>query len=334
MDPSHDAVRPLLPATTPEQAAAILGAMRAVAETGGAASDADHRTLVAAARFIFGQQAPANPDGIALVTPEALRTALAGTDLADNAIRFITVMAFIDGVLDKAKIAAVLAYAGVLGIHERYLDEIADAARDRLQEALADMTRSNMESITGAKWAGGDVNRWLLPYRGEAADPALAARFAALGGLPPDSFGHVLWQHFRDNAYAFPGEPDGLNAAFSLPHDSVHVLTGYNTKARGEILTSTFTAAMHRSYPMAGHVLPVILSWHIGQQINAVAGKASGALDPEEFWRAWAAGAAMSGDTFARNWDFWSVADVPLAALRERCSLPRGGLAAGRAGVA
>ena len=34
MDPSHDAVRPLLPATTPEQAAAILGAMRAVAETG------------------------------------------------------------------------------------------------------------------------------------------------------------------------------------------------------------------------------------------------------------------------------------------------------------
>ena len=145
------------------------------AETGGAASEADHRTLVAAARFIFGQQAPADSDGIP--TPEALGAALVGTDLADNAVRFLTVMAFVDGVLDKAKIAAVLRYAGALGIHERYRDEIADAARDRLQEALADMTRCNMESITGAPWAGGDVNRWLLPYRGEAANPALAARF-------------------------------------------------------------------------------------------------------------------------------------------------------------
>jgi hypothetical protein len=241
-------------------------------------------------------------------------------------MRFLTVMALVDGAIDKAKIATVLRYAEALGIHERYLDEIAEAAQDRLQEALADMTRCNMESITGQPWTGGDVNRWLLPYEGEGADPTLAARFAALGHLPPKSFGHAFWAHFRENGYAFPGEPSGLNAAFSVPHDSVHVLTGYDTRPRGEILASTFTAAMHRSYPMAGHVLPVILSWHIGERINKVARDATGALDVEEFWRAWAAGSAASVDTFAPDWDFWSYAEEPLGALRERWSLPRDGL--------
>jgi hypothetical protein len=183
-----------------------------------------------------------------------------------------------------------------------------------------------MESVTGRPWPGGDVNRWLLPYR-DAPDPALAARFAGLEQLPPDRFGHAFWRHFRANRYAFPGEPAGLNAAFSVPHDSVHVLTGYDTRAHGEILTSTFTAAMHPSWPMAGHVLPVLLSWHVGQRINDVAGDASGALDPTEFWRAWAAGAAAGMDTFAPGWDFWSHAEMPLGILRQRCALPPEGLA-------
>lgn len=324
---SRDAIRPLLSNASAAQAAAILGAMSVVATSGGAASDADRHTLIAAARFIFGQRETLDPEALPAITPEGLRAALAGSDLADNAVRFLTVMAFVDGVLDATKIAAVLRYATALGIHERYLDEIADAARGRLQEALADMTRCNMESITGAPWAGGDVNAWLLPYEGDGADPALAARFAALGELPAESFGHRLWSHFRANDYAFPGAPGGLNAAFSLPHDSVHVLTGYSTQARGEILTSTFTAAMHASYPMAGHVLPVILSWHVGQRINDVAGAASGALDVEEFWRAWAAGAAVGADTFAPGWDFWGVAAEPLVSLRERWGLPAEGLA-------
>jgi hypothetical protein len=115
-----------------------------------------------------------------------------------------------------------------------------------------------------------------------------------------------------------------------VPHDSVHVLTGYDTKPRGELLASTFTAAMHPKYPMAGHVLPVIFSWHLGVQINEVARDASGALDPEEFWHAWAAGTAVTVDTFAPDWDFWSHVEVPLGALREHWSIPAAGFDATR----
>jgi len=183
-----------------------------------------------------------------------------------------------------------------------------------------------MESITGREWNGGDVNRWLLPYGGDKADAALAARFAALEQLPPESFGHAFWAHFKRNAYAFPGETEGLNQAFSVPHDTVHVLTGFDTSPRGEILVSTFTAAMHPRWPMAGHVLPVIFSWHLQMEINPVAKSSAGALDPDMFWEAWAAGAAATVDTFAPGFDFWTHAATPLAALRRSWSIPEEGI--------
>jgi hypothetical protein len=192
------------------------------------------------------------------------------------------------------------------------------------------MTALNMESITNAPWpngdmSGGDVNAWLRPYE-NAADPALAACFAALGALPAETIGHRLWTHFRHNGYGFPGEPDGLNAAFGLPHDTLHVLTGYNTRPDGEILVSTFTAAAHPVNPMEGHILPVLISWHVGARINNVAGDATGALDPEEFWHAWAAGAAARVDTFAPGWDFWAIAGEDLRALRRHWAIPEDGL--------
>jgi hypothetical protein len=322
----------LLPGAKEPQTKAILGAMRAVAETGGPASADDRLALASADQYIFGHDAPFKFEALAPVSPATLAAALAGSNLGEGALKFLTVMAFIDGKLDEAKIESVLRYATALGIAERYLDEIKEAAHGRLQEALADMTRCNLESITGRPWNDSDANQWLLPYTGASADPALVQRFETLGRLPAETFGYAFWAHFKENAYAFPGNPKALNAAFSVPHDSVHVVTGYNTKPRGELLASTFTAAMHPKYPMAGHVLPVIFSWHLKMQINPVAGDAQGALDPQEFWRAWAAGAAVPVDTFAADWDFWRYVEEPLASLRERWSLPAAGLdaAAGR----
>jgi hypothetical protein len=321
----------VLPDASPGKVAAILGAMRQVAAAEGTLSEAASRCLVSAGRHLFGELHSAGLNELPAVLPSALATALAtaleGSELAEHAVRFLIVMALVDGVLDAAKIGDVFRYAEALGIRQRYLDQLADAIDGRLAEALADMTCCNMESITNAPWAGGDVNRWLLAYQSENADPELAGRFAALGELAPDTIGHALWAHFRANAYGFPGDPSGLNAAFSLPHDTVHVLTGYDTTARGEILVSTFTAAMHPVHPMAGHILPVLLSWHIGTRINNVAGDATGALDPAEFWRAWAAGAAAGVDTFAPEWDFWSIAAQPLDTLRCAWAIPTAGLA-------
>ena len=77
-----------------------------------------------------------------------------------------------------------------------------------------------MESITGAPWAGGDVNASLLPsgrWRRCSAGGAVRDVGRAGGG----KFRPRIWAHFRANDYAFPGAHGGLDAAFSLPHDSV-----------------------------------------------------------------------------------------------------------------
>jgi hypothetical protein len=211
MTSSGNTVPPLIPDASPSQVAAILGAMRAVAETGALASEADRHAITSAGRYLFGHE-NTGFDAIAPVAPQALVSALSGSRLGEDAAKFLTVMALVDGTLDKAKIASVLRYAHALGLHERYLDDIAAAAADRLQEALADMTRSNMESITGRSWGGG------------------------------------------------------------------------------------------------------------------VAKDAAGALDPNEFWHAWAGGAAATVDTFAPGWDFWAYVEVPLRALRAQWSIPAEGL--------
>jgi ubiquinone biosynthesis protein Coq4 len=154
----------------------------------------------------------------------------------------------------------------------------------------------------------------------------MADRFEALKDLPSDTFGHHFWHHFKNSSYEFPGEPTALNAAFSKPHDSAHVLTGFATDPRGELLVSTFTSTMHPYYPLAGHVLPVIFSWHLNIEINKVAKDAKGSLDPDVFWRAWAAGAATTVDTFDPSWEFWDHIEVPLVELRRRWSIPDDGV--------
>ena len=316
------ALQPLLPGRSDTQVAAILGAMQAVGKTGRGATGADQSALGAAARFIFGR--PLLPP-LADVGPEALSEGLAGTDLAQPATQLLAIMAVIDAPADAAKFEAVHRYAAALGVHARFVEELAEAAQHNVRAALADMVRANMDSILNHPWLGDDALAWLLCYR-NAPDPALAARFEALQDLDPDSFGHRYWRHFKRNGFAFPGDPAALNIGFAVPHDSVHVLTGYTTTGHGEILVSTFTSSMHRINPIAGHMLPAIFSWHLDIEINPVAKDFAGALDPVEVWRAWAAGAQAGTDTFAPGWDFWGATSQPLETLRRRWNMVAGGL--------
>jgi hypothetical protein len=132
----------------------------------------------------------------------------------------------------------------------------------------------------------------------------------------------VFHHQFTSNGYNFPGEAKALNAGFSVPHDSAHVITGYDTTPRGEILVSVFTSTMHKHLPMGAHVLPVIFIWHLRIQINSVAGKAQTPMDPENFWCAWAAGAGSRADTFAPGWDFWALAERSLAEVEQSSAYP------------
>jgi hypothetical protein len=51
------------------------------------------------------------------------------------------------------------------------------------------------------------------------------------------------------------------------------------------------------------------------------AGSAKGALDPEEFWHAWARGEAVKVDLFDPSWDFWAATHELIDTLRSRIGL-------------
>src|SRR5260370_5624115 len=176
----------VIPATAGE-ARAIIGAMATIAATGGdeeRVTAADLASLVAAHRYLVRQTETLDLAALAHVTPRQLAAALPDRALATEAAHMLTIMAFVDGSLDEAKIAAVLDYAAALGINEPYIQEIAEAAHGHVQAAFADMTRRNLGSITRKPWLQDEAMDWFLPYRGDHADPALARRYRALGSLP------------------------------------------------------------------------------------------------------------------------------------------------------
>jgi hypothetical protein len=136
---------------TEAQARAILGSMRAIALAHGAAgvSDADRRTIDAAAAIVLGL-----PDGVpadlAPCSPEALGRAMSDDqDDATQAVRMLAVMSLAGGRIDPGKIALVQEYADAVGVHEAYVQVLAQAAAGEIAAASACMIRKNAESFPG-----------------------------------------------------------------------------------------------------------------------------------------------------------------------------------------
>jgi hypothetical protein len=281
---------------------------------------ADAVAVAAAHHYVFRAPGNIDPDALAPITPADLAASVTDPKVRDHAVSFLCVMATVDATIDAEKIAVVAKYATALERHPDEVHQLTEAAAGKLQEVVADMARRNLLSVTGHE-VGGDWNKWFTPY-GDAPEPDLSARYAALERLPAGTFGRAFADFYTTNGFPFPGERASFNERFATPHDTSHLLSGYSTSPQGELLVSTFTAGMHPHEPVSGHILPVIFSWHIGVHIVDIAGDFKGALDPEKFWAAWTRGSALVVDVFDDAWDFWSHVERPLDELREAYEVP------------
>ncbi|MGQ3889274.1 hypothetical protein ACQUW5_09610 [Legionella sp. CNM-1927-20] len=244
---------------------------------------------------------------------------------AEYALRFLVITALMDGEINPEKIKIVFEYAKAVNLNPHYLLQLKKTLDNDLPWLIKDINQKNLESfdIFPNLKDEKDIDNWLFPYRGDKQDPALVKRYEALSQLPPNSFGYHIWQQFKRNNYKFPGEEEGANYAFIMPHDSIHVLSGYNTSPYGELLVSVFTSTMLDKNPISGHVIPVIYSFYLGIKLNDLAGAARVTIDPYEFWEAWYRGSQMQVNLFAHGWSLWDVAEVPLVKLRQLyCVLP------------
>ena len=298
----------------------ILNTMYAVAATA-AVTDADRASIVAAARYLFRLDMSPELPGVESVRAGELREVASRPEFAAEVVRFATVMAVTDGEPNHTKLKAVLRIAAALGIREDFVDDVKALAQEHLHDAICHIVRAKLPTISAEAWATDEILPRFMPYRGGRGDPGLAARFRALAELPPDTFGHAFAAFYRENNYGFPGEETALGFGFAAPHDSSHVLAGFDVSLCGELLVSSFIAAMHPSHAMAGHVLPVIFSWYLAVALNDTASAAKSILDPEAFWRAWVRGQSMKVDLFGPSWNFWAATVEPIELVRAQVGL-------------
>ena len=306
---------------TDRQAHALFGSMYAVATLGGTEALSEMAASAIESLAVVGLGcAPVDPGGLAGGTTDALGGALSSAEEAEAAVEILAVTSLVDGALDAGRIELVLDYAGALAVHEHWLEDLAASRAADLGPVIADMGGRNLVSISDGRVDPAkvdDIDAWLMPYKGDREDPALAARYRSLADADPATLGGAFFAFYDRHGFSFPGEPDAANEIFTTPHDCTHLLSGYDTTPQGALLVSTFTARMHPWFPMEGHILPVIYSWHLGIEFNSLAGSYRGALDPAKFWVAWDRGLSMGIDTFSEAFDFWRLADEPLEGLRD-----------------
>ena len=234
------------------------------------------------------------------------------------------VMALARGAATPAAAALLEALAGALEVHDSTLTVFRRIAGGHLRLARATLLRRLAAPIVREAWESrglsGVVQFTRVAFGKSPVAPERARRFAALGALPEGTLGRGFVDHCRSRGLGLPGEPKGLSEV-TVSHDFLHVLSGYDTDPRGELLIGGLTAGMQRADPFAILVF-VLCQFHLGVPISFVASVDRGMLDASALLHAWERGRAMSAD-LSRGWDLWDDVARPLDEVRARYGLAR-----------
>jgi len=224
--------------TTPPDAAEVAfmtrGFVSAVAPDGGL-RPMQRLLLEAVSDAMTGFPMDHDPEPI---TPRAYAEGLARRDMGFRA-RMVQVMLLAELVLSPLpeEVAdRVTAFASELGVDDEMLRVTREFAHGSLGLAAVDFARNGYVPDLDARVAalgrrpGPDDD----PWGAVAADPALAARWAALEDLPAGTLGHQVWRFYRARGFTYPGTP-GSAPPLLAQHDWVHVLADYGTTVESEL---------------------------------------------------------------------------------------------------
>jgi hypothetical protein len=138
--------------------------------------------------------------------------------------------------LPREVVDRVTEYAVELGVDEGMIRVAQQFAAGHLGLAGVDFERNGYT----ADWDGTHAealhtSRELQSaWESAVADPALAARWHALGELPPGSLGRGVWEMYQARGFVVPGLP-GSAPPLLAQHDWVHVLADFGTTVEAEL---------------------------------------------------------------------------------------------------
>jgi hypothetical protein len=293
----------------------VARALRGIARADGAVTASEEAIIEGLAR-IHGVAIDASQ--LEPIEPTELARSLTDPHRRKRALQLAIVTALVEGTPSEARLAAVRGLADALETPEAGLAVLYELSHGRALLARFDMVRRIRGVLTAQKNFPGYL-KFLEPLLGVGGEaPELAARYHALAHCRAGSLGHGLYQHYRRNGFAFPGEKNGI-PEFAVFHDVGHVLSGYGTDPEGEIQQAAFQAGFSRHDGFT-FLLFGILQFHLGLRLTPIAHAERGFFDVPRVLRAVERGAACKQDI--AEFDLFAHAQEPLAALRARLGIP------------
>lgn len=304
---------------TEEQARAYLAAMKSVALAHRRPElDAIERDmLTATARHVLHEDI--DVDALAPISPEGLAAALPDRERREQAVQFLVLMPYLDGVVDKQEVAIVDQFASALGVAPDTLMSLHQVRDDRMKRLLWDYSRRSFSSglVAGDGFFAklGTVIESFHQYRGDAN---IARQYYKYETFPRDTLGRVFYDFYRARQFPIPGEKGSFSEAL-VPHDLLHILGGFNTDMAGELDVAGMEAGMSSSGIGYELLLEVILDFHLGLTFTTAGllDPGVGHFHPDTVMTGFERGSRMNIDLFV-DWDWHAVMAETVEDLRER----------------
>jgi hypothetical protein len=162
------------------------------------------------------------------------------------------------------------------------------------------------------------------------ANARLISRYAGLAERPDGSLARAFCAHMNAHDLPLPGYPGSLPEQ-ALQHDLMHVVSGFDTDARGESRLAGFYAGVAGKFPIAGadpftFIMVALLTFQLGYRVGpGFVATERGAVDPRELWTCVESGLRAPRSPLGA-WDFHAELSTPLAEVRARFGFPVDGV--------
>ncbi len=188
---------------------------------------------------------PVDVDAFTPTTCEQFAHVLARRDrqFRTRGVQLMLLCALVLRPLPQEVVDRITAFARELDVDDHMIDVARQFARGSLGLAAFDFERNGYT----ADWDPDDAatlhtsSELASAWDAAVDDPALAARWAALGDLPQGTLGRGVWELYRARGFAFPGAP-GSAPPLLAQHDWVHVLGDFGTTVECELEVFAFIA--------------------------------------------------------------------------------------------
>jgi ubiquinone biosynthesis protein Coq4 len=291
---------------------AVARALRDVAQSNDVFSPAESDLIVAVGAL---HDVVIDPSTLTPITPDELASAVKGAHQRKRALQLLVVMALAEGEPKAHAETALERFAAALDVDLRDVQILREVAKEHVMMVRFDMVRRLSGTLLRDHKLATFKSMATAAILGE--DRALADKYRALAQYPEGTLGRALFDYWKVNGFGVPGEKGSMPER-GIFHDVGHLLSGYGVDPRGEIRQGAFQAGFVRTDGFA-FLLFAILQFHLGVRITPIAKSERGYFDPKDVLRAAHRGASCRVDlSDPQQWDFWAVADQPIADLRAR----------------